>query len=87
LPIWKAEASEASTPASRSDTIKHLTKFETSTPQPVVGLSGVKRVVAGEQHTCALVEDGALYCWGAGDVGQLGTGASEDEPSPTPVAW
>lgn len=37
-------------------------------PQAMGGL------VAGDQHTCALSVDSALYCWGRGRFGQLGLG-------------
>ncbi len=30
------------------------------------------RLVAGEQHTCALASDRRVYCWGSNHVGQLG---------------
>ena len=29
---------------------------------------------AGEHHTCALLQNGAIRCWGRGDWGQLGYG-------------
>lgn len=34
----------------------------------------VIQVAAGESHTCALLETGAVRCWGRGDRGQLGYG-------------
>jgi alpha-tubulin suppressor-like RCC1 family protein len=42
------------------------------------------RLAAGEAHTCALLESGAVRCWGRGDDGRLGYGGVEtigdDEP-------
>lgn len=43
-------------------------------PVQVQGLpSGVESITAGIDHTCA-VANGAAYCWGADDSGQLGDG-------------
>ncbi|MBN2084619.1 MAG: hypothetical protein JW748_05290 [Anaerolineales bacterium] len=45
-------------------------------PGDVGGLSGpVRAVAAGDQHTCALLEDGSAACWGANASGQLGDGS------------
>lgn len=41
------------------------------------------QVVAGTDHTCALLDGGAVECWGRGELGALGTGALDnigDEP-------
>lgn len=47
-------------------------------PSPAIALS------LGGQHTCALLQDGGLRCWGLNDRGQLGTGnlsnLGDDEP-------
>jgi alpha-tubulin suppressor-like RCC1 family protein len=42
-------------------------------------------VTAGHNSTCA-IGDGRLYCWGAGDSGLLGSGATADVGEPAPVA-
>jgi len=45
----------------------------------------VKQLVAGEAHTCALFEDGAVHCWGRAAAGELGSGSAatigDDEPA------
>jgi len=42
-------------------------------------------IAAGADHTCALV-GARVWCWGAGDDGQLGVGARDDRDSPQRVA-
>ena len=42
-------------------------------------------VAAGLYHTVLLREDGTVYCWGDNSYGQLGTGNTENEESPTLV--
>src|SRR5690606_39134962 len=48
---------------------------------PVLIPAGVKLsfVTTGFRHACAVALDGRLFCWGANDYGQLGTG--DREPS------
>jgi alpha-tubulin suppressor-like RCC1 family protein len=58
-----------------------------NTPVDVVGLpTGVKKIVAGEQHTCALTTGGAMLCWGADAAGQLGDGTALDRSTPAQVS-
>ena len=62
-------------------------------PVAVSGELTFRAIVAGESHTCALTDDGAVWCWGLNESGQLGTDESQECPgffgafacSPTPV--
>jgi alpha-tubulin suppressor-like RCC1 family protein len=42
-------------------------------------------IVAGEEHSCAL-GNGAVYCWGQNQEGQLGNGTQVDALTPVPVS-
>src|SRR4051812_49398096 len=46
-------------------------------PAPAAMRGGLtfRSISAGYDHVCALTNEGAAYCWGAGDNGKLGTGA------------
>lgn len=47
--------------------------------------SGVKSVIAGENHTCALTTGSPMWCWGSNANGQLGDGTTTDHPVPNLV--
>lgn len=42
-------------------------------PKQVAQLGGVKQLALGEGHTCALLQDGTVTCWGLNDYGQTGS--------------
>jgi alpha-tubulin suppressor-like RCC1 family protein len=42
----------------------------------VGGLSGVVSLAAGASHTCAILTDRSVRCWGSNALGQLGDGGS-----------
>ena len=54
-------------------------------PVAVSGLTNAVQIGAGEKHTCALLEDGSVQCWGWNDNGQLGDGTTTDRSSPVEV--
>ena len=45
----------------------------------------VIQIAAGSQHTCALTEAGAVWCWGFNNAGQLGLGDDLDHTLPEAV--
>ncbi|MDO9455164.1 RCC1 domain-containing protein, partial [Nocardioides sp.] len=56
------------------------------TPVTVSGLTGATELAAGGLHTCALLGDASVRCWGDDTSGQLGTGSSSAGQANTPVA-
>lgn len=48
--------------------------------------ANVRAVAAGADHTCALVEDGTVWCWGANEDGQLGDGTRASRATPGRVS-
>lgn len=42
-------------------------------------------VANGLHHSCAIMDDSSLYCWGQNGDGQLGTGDTEDTNIPTEI--
>jgi len=56
------------------------------TPVLVQNLSGVVQVtVGGYTHTCALKQDGTVWCWGDNHSGKLGDGTTTDRYTPVLV--
>jgi alpha-tubulin suppressor-like RCC1 family protein len=58
-------------------------------PVAVVGIDGVQsravRIAVGEGHSCALLDTGAVRCWGYDSSGQIGDGATDNTPHATPT--
>ena len=57
------------------------------TPVQIAGLmtSNIKQISAGNDHTCALDDQGRVFCWGQNGSGQLGHNSNTDDPNPTQV--
>jgi alpha-tubulin suppressor-like RCC1 family protein len=45
-----------------------------TTPAPVLGISTAVAISAGDYHTCALLADGSVACWGGSGAGEAGRG-------------
>jgi alpha-tubulin suppressor-like RCC1 family protein len=48
-------------------------------------ISNVESLSVGWQHACAVVESGALWCWGRNDKGRISGGGGANAVSPTAV--
>ena len=54
----------------------------TSTSSLGIGRTAVA-ISSGYYHTCAILDDGSVSCWGNGAYGQLGNGGTSDASTPT----
>lgn len=54
-------------------------------PVEVTGVTNAVAVSAGFDHTCAVTDTGALYCWGGNFYGALGNGDNIDQSAPVQV--
>jgi alpha-tubulin suppressor-like RCC1 family protein len=50
-----------------------------ATPVTAVGVADAVDLAAGYSHTCVVLADATVQCWGNNTVGQLGNGASGDQ--------
>jgi len=56
----------------------------TTVPHQVAGISTAVKVIAGDYHTCALLNDMTMKCWGYALAGQLGEYRVENTAVPIP---
>jgi signal peptidase I len=67
------------------------TTTDRRSPVQVVGSGGAGTLGSvagfglGEQHTCAVLDDGSAWCWGEGSQHRLGNGSTTDRGTPTQV--
>ena len=50
-----------------------------------IPLGGIAAISSGGWHTCALMTDGNIKCWGKGGYGQLGNGNTSNQSAPVGV--
>jgi alpha-tubulin suppressor-like RCC1 family protein len=72
----------------------HFSEPAVTEPEPVLGMQGSAaggggvipvQVATGQQHTCAVISTGQIYCWGFNGKGQVGDGTTQDRTLPTLV--
>jgi alpha-tubulin suppressor-like RCC1 family protein len=66
------------------------TTTDSSVPVTVTGIANALTVASdtelvGDNHSCTLLTDGAVQCWGANSFGELGNGTTTDSPVPVTV--
>ncbi|MBT7080241.1 MAG: RCC1 repeat-containing protein, partial [Chloroflexi bacterium] len=61
-----------------------------TSPTDVSGIDGstatATKLAVGDYHSCAILDDGSVNCWGRNDYGQLGDGTTTTATSPTEVS-
>lgn len=67
-----------------SSTAKYLTPVPVDTSGALAGKT-IKKIASGNEHTCALASDSAVYCWGRNHYGQIGNGATTNALAPVAV--
>ena len=52
----------------------------------VLDITTAKSIDVGSSHSCAVLTDGKVKCWGENDSGQLGDGTNTDRSTPVEVS-
>jgi alpha-tubulin suppressor-like RCC1 family protein len=63
------------------------TTTQRNTPVAVSGISNAIEISGHMQHTCAVLSDKNIKCWGANDYGQLGDGTTTNRSTPVTVQF
>lgn len=54
----------------------------------VKGITGARAISSAlGAHTCVVLGDGEVRCWGTNHLGELGDGTLDDRGAPVPVVW
>jgi alpha-tubulin suppressor-like RCC1 family protein len=77
-PSWIATTAAASAP------VVSTTRTPSETVSVGSGISGAA-VAAGRSHTCVILNDGSVKCWGKNEYGQLGNGTTIGSSVPVGV--
>ncbi|MEM1334662.1 MAG: hypothetical protein AAGG08_14515, partial [Actinomycetota bacterium] len=59
-----------------------VTRFSPSDPIALPAGRTAVAISLGDDHSCALLDDGDVSCWGSDDAGQLGNGSSGSTAAP-----
>lgn len=73
-------------PANGVPALGQSTDFPLLSAGPVLVGAPVKQLAAGRYHTCALLTDGKVHCWGLNDRGYLGYGTPNVTSNAPPAA-
>jgi alpha-tubulin suppressor-like RCC1 family protein len=72
-------------PAPTEVTISFLKRTLSGGVVAIVPLVNLVRIATGRRHTCAILADGSVRCWGENAFGQIGSGTTFDQLRPVPV--
>ena len=59
--------------------------LQASQPRPAAAVSLVSSVTIGGGHSCVIMPDGGVQCWGLNNQGQLGDGTTANSSAPVDV--
>jgi len=85
LGCWGANLKSQTGTGSKNPTVNLPTAAGGNVSVPSAHLATVTLASTGEEHTCALTRDGAVWCWGDNSQGELGIGVATPGPHPTPM--